>query len=246
PRIAYRSALAVGAVPFPGAGRTARPRAGARGLPCILGQCACRHVHATRTYPGDAAQQVDVGPPAAAAAPAPPESRESSTGARSLPLAGWAAGARSRAKGLRGPGRSRGDALGGPPTTQAAPSISPASPACLTTIAVAVMSAVVLATVAKTSGIVSTASSTPSGSTGRPIAWVTGMLVVMKLTCPGRPTEPMLTTMLSPTAIESWAALRSTPYSQAMKLATTMYCGGLAMRNSDTAIGSTSEVTASG
>src|SRR5690606_2552885 len=120
------------------------------------------------------------------------------------------------------------------------------APVRLATIAVAVTSAEVLATVANTSGMVSTASSTPSGSTGRPMAWVTGMLVVMKLTWPGRPTDPMLTTIASATAIASWPAPRSMPYSQAMKEATTMYCGGLAMRNSDTAIGSTSEVTASG
>ncbi len=36
------------------------------------------------------------------------------------------------------------------------------------------------------------------------------------------------------------------PYSQAMKLATAMYCAGLVTRNSETAIGSTSEVSAVG
>src|SRR5690606_2655071 len=116
----------------------------------------------------------------------------------------------------------------------------------LHTTPVAAMSALEWATVATASGIVSTASRIPSGSTGRPMAWVTGMLVVMKLTCPGSPTEPMLITTLSPTATISWPAVRSTPYIQAMKAATLMYCTGLPMRNSDTAIGSTSEVIASG
>ena len=42
------------------------------------------------------------------------------------------------------------------------------------------------------------------------------------------------------------ALLALTPYIQAMNTTTLRYCVGLAMRNSDTAIGNTSEVTASG
>src|SRR5690606_23529567 len=115
-----------------------------------------------------------------------------------------------------------------------------------TTTLVAVMSALTLPTVANTSGIVSTASSRPSGPGGRPMAVVTGRLVAMKLTWPGRPTEPMLIRTASAAPVASGVAVRSTPKAQAMKLAVATYWIGLVMRHSDTAIGSTSEATSRG
>src|SRR5690606_34720124 len=115
-----------------------------------------------------------------------------------------------------------------------------------TTTLFAAMSALTLPTVANTSGIVSTASSSPSGPTGKPIAVVTGRLVAMKLTCPGRPTEPIEISTASAAPVASWVGVSCTPNAQAMKQAVAMYWIGLVMRNSDTAIGSTSEDTARG
>ena len=111
------------------------------------------------------------------------------------------------------------------------------------TSAFAVMSPVTLPTVASTSGIASTAISTGSGAIGKPIAWVTGRLVAMKIACPGRPTEPMLTSTDKATPVARWAKVRSMPIAQAMKLALAMYWIGEVMRNSETAIGSTSPET---
>ena len=76
---------------------------------------------------------------------------------------------------------------------------------------VAVRSAVTLPTVENTSGRVSMASSTPSGSTGSHIAAVTGRLVAMKLTWPGRPTEPRLIATASATPDIHCRAVRSMP-----------------------------------
>ena len=75
----------------------------------------------------------------------------------------------------------------------------------------AVMSAVTLPIVANTSGIVSTASKSASGPIGRPIACATGRLVAMKVTWPGRPTEPRLITTASSAPAISCAVDRSTP-----------------------------------
>lgn len=108
------------------------------------------------------------------------------------------------------------------------------------------MSAVTLPTVASTSGIASTAISTGSGATGRPIAEVTGRLVAMKIACPGSPTEPMLTSTDSSTPVASCAGPSSIPSAQAMKQAVARYCTGEVIRNSDTAIGSTSPNTRGG
>ena len=52
------------------------------------------------------------------------------------------------------------------------------------------------------------------------------------------------TAIVAPAA--SWLAVRSTPKAQAMKLAVATYWIGLVMRNSETAIGSTSEATSRG
>src|SRR5690606_28749446 len=115
-----------------------------------------------------------------------------------------------------------------------------------TTTLLAAMSPLTLPTVANTSGMVSTASSSPSGPTGSPIAAVTGRLVAMKLTCPGRPTEPMLISTASPAPVASWAGVSSMPKAQAMKQAVAMYWIGLVIRNSETAIGSTRDDTSRG
>ena len=110
----------------------------------------------------------------------------------------------------------------------------------------AVRSALTLPTVANTSGMVSTASNKASGSSGRPNAEATGMLVAMKLTWPGKPTEPRLMTTASTTAIPICITPTSTPYNQAMNAETTMYWMGLVMRNRETAMGSTNADAARG
>ena len=99
--------------------------------------------------------------------------------------------------------------------------------------------------VENTSGIVSTASSRPNGSIGRPSACATGTFVAMKLTCPGNPTEPMLTTTVSGTTASMCQVEISIPEAQAMNALATTYCTGLVMRNSEAAIGSTSELVSS-
>src|SRR5690349_16355345 len=117
---------------------------------------------------------------------------------------------------------------------------------CRATTLVAVTSAVTLPRVAKASGKVSTASIRPNGPTGRPIDCATGRLVAMKVTAPGRPTEPRLITTASTAPAMSWVADRSTPYAQAMNAAEVRYCTGLVRRHSVTAIGSTSALTCLG
>src|ERR1700754_1959918 len=117
---------------------------------------------------------------------------------------------------------------------------------CAATTLVAARSAVTLPSVARVSGSVSTASMMPRGPTGRPIACATGTFVAMKVTWPGRPTEPRLMTTANAAPAASWPTPRSMPNAQAMKLAETMYWTGLVSRNRETAIGSTSEVIAVG
>ena len=78
------------------------------------------------------------------------------------------------------------------------------------------------------------------------MAEVTGMVVAMKLTWPGKPTEPRLITTASAAAAASCAAGTSMPWIQAMNDAAPMYCTGLVMRNNDTAIGNTRAATAGG
>src|SRR5688572_1884280 len=79
------------------------------------------------------------------------------------------------------------------------------------TTVVAARSPVTLPMVANASGIVSTASISPSGATGSPIACTTGMFIAIRLTWPGSPTEPRLITTASAAPMASWAAERSTP-----------------------------------
>src|SRR6185437_2845111 len=123
------------------------------------------------------------------------------------------------------------------------PSVAASRRDCRATTLVTVRSAVTLPSVANTSGSVSTASIRPSGASGTPIACATGRLVAMKVTWPGRPTEPRLITTASAAPAASCAGPRWMPLAQAMKQAEAMYCTGLVSRHSDTAIGSASAVT---